>query len=45
MDYQSDIEHALLEFASTFPPYDQAPLTDMSQFSNGLVFAHLLSTV
>lgn len=45
MNYQSDIEHALLEFASTFPPYDRAPLTHMGQFSNGLVFAHLLATV
>jgi|JI9StandDraft_1071089.scaffolds.fasta_scaffold159096_1 hypothetical protein len=45
MNYQSDIEHALLEFASTFPPYDRAPLTQMSQFSSGLVFAHLLASV
>lgn len=45
MNYQSDIEHALLEFASTFPPYDRAPLTHIAQFSNGLVFAYLLATV
>lgn len=45
MDYHSDVEHALLEFASTFPPYDRAPLVQMGQFSDGLVFANLLASV
>lgn len=45
MPYHSDIEHALLSFASTFAPYNRNPLTDMAQFSTGLVFAHMLATV
>jgi hypothetical protein len=45
MPYNDDIEHALISFASTFAPYDVQPLTSIAQFSSGMVFAHLLSTV
>lgn len=45
MPYHSDIEYALLSFASTFAPYNRNPLTHMAQFSTGLVFAHMLATV
>ena len=45
MQYHSDIEHALLSFASTFSPYNRNSLTEMSQFSNGIVFTHMLATV
>ena len=45
MAYNPDIEHALISFASTFPPYDEQPLKSIGEFSNGMVFAHLLATV
>lgn len=45
MDHNSDIEHALMEFASTFHPYQEANITTMAHFSNGLVFGHMLATV
>lgn len=45
MAHLSDVEHALLSFASTFHPYARAPLTRMAQFSSGMVFAHMLATV
>jgi hypothetical protein len=45
MSYNQDIEYALLSFASTFPPYVSQPLKSITEFSNGMVFAHLLATV
>jgi hypothetical protein len=45
MPYNQDIEYALISFACTFPPYDNRPLKDIAEFSNGMVFAHLLATV
>lgn len=45
MSYSKDIENALISFASTFPPYNHNAIKNIQQFSSGMVFAHLLSTV
>lgn len=45
MPYSQDIEHALISFASTFPPYNSRPLRSIAEFSSGMVFAHLLASV
>jgi hypothetical protein len=45
MPYSQDIEHALISFACTFPPYNVRPVRSLGEFSSGMVFAHLLATV
>ena len=45
MNYSNDVEHALLAFASTFSPYQHRKLTNLNEFSSGLVFGHMLATV
>lgn len=47
MPYSSDIQHAIISFVSTYPPYNESSnlLTNLKQFSNGIVFANLLATV
>lgn len=45
MPYDQDIEHALISFASNFPPYNSQPIHSITDFSSGMVFAHLLATV
>jgi hypothetical protein len=45
MPHDSDIEHALISFAENFPLYNTQALKTIEDFSNGMVFAHLLATV
>ncbi len=45
MAYTSDVEYALVSFACTFAPYDQRPINNISEFADGLAFAHMLATV
>ena len=45
MNCSNDVEHALLAFASTFTPYVHRKLTNLNEFSSGLVFGHMLATV
>ena len=44
MNYNHDVEYALLAYASTFS-YQHRKLTQLAEFSSGLVFGHMLATV
>lgn len=45
MPYDRDIEHGIICFANSFPPYSSSPLNSLSEFANGAVFARLLGTL
>ena len=45
MSDNPDTKYAILNFISTFPPYDHHPLKELDDLACGRVFAKILSTI